>query len=99
MCRAARFSVALMASPAAMRRRKPARSRASASLTSSASVSAVEALLGEVGEQFAAAEAEAREALRVVGEELVEMPPCQRVALGGEGLPFRGLGERRHDLA
>jgi hypothetical protein len=59
----------------------------------------VDALLGKVGEQFAAAEAEAREALRVVDEKLVQMPPRQRVAPGGEGLPFRGLGERRHDLA
>jgi hypothetical protein len=82
-----------------MRRRKPARSRASASLTSRRQRLGGQALLGEVGEQFAAAEAEAREALRVVGEELVQMPSRQRVALGGEGLPFRGLGERCHDLA
>ena len=58
-----------------------------------------ETLLGKVGQQVAAAQRQAREALRVGGKKIVEMTARQRVAVRGERLPLRGLRERRHGLA
>ncbi len=94
MCRTARRSVTLMASPANIASRRASTPAARASARRAASASGVELFLGEVDGQVVEVEGQGRDAPGIAGEQLAQMDRCQprRVLAdrGPGGLPVGG---------